>query len=406
LTGAVSSASYGTLLRAPGALAFTASAAVGRMPLSMVTLGALLLVEDQTGSYALAGAVSACLALGEAAFGPAVSRLVDRFGQATVVPVALVVHALAMAALVALALTDSWAPLLLVAALVCGGGLPPIGSCVRARWSFTLTRAGREDDIPTAMAWEAVVDEVVFVLGPVLVIGISSVVDPVAGLSLALVFAVAGGLSLAVQRATQPLVGLAGGHHGSALRFAGLRTLALMAVGVGAMFGASEVAMIAFADGHGAKGSSGVLLGLLALGSGISGLAYGTRDWRWSLDRRLLLGASVLVLGTCPLLLAPSLGVMAALAFVAGLAVSPTMIASFGLVERLMPASVLTESFTWLTSGIGIGAAVGSALAGLVADHAEPRYSFAVCTGGALVALAVAAALRATLRPPVRLVAQ
>ena len=53
------SSSYGRVLRYPGALRFCATGLVARLPISMVGLGVVLLVERATGSYGLAGAVSA-----------------------------------------------------------------------------------------------------------------------------------------------------------------------------------------------------------------------------------------------------------------------------------------------------------------------------------------------------------
>lgn len=396
----MSSASYGRLLRLPGASAFTAAAFVGRLPISMVTLGALLLVEDRTGSYAVGGAVSAALAIGVALLNPWVSRLIDRHGQATVLPAAVLVHAAGMSGLVGLALADTSPPVLVLVGLVAGGALPPVGSCVRARWAALLATRGRSEDLPTAMAWESVVDELVFIVGPVLVVAVSASVDPVAGLALAVGFAVCGCLVLAALRVTQPVP------HGdptgrpSALRLASLRTLTAVGLGMGTLFGGLEVAMVAFADDQGTPGASGLLLGLFALGSGVMGLAYGARTWAWPLQRRLPVAAGLLVVGTAPLLLAPSLGVGAVLALLAGLAVAPTLIALFGLVERLAPAAALTEGFTLVNSGVGVGAAAGSALAGLVADHAAARWAFGVCVGGALVAVVLVAALRSTLAEP------
>ena len=51
-------ASYRRVLGQPGALVFSASGLVARLPMAMVSLGIVLLVSDRTGSYSLAGAVS------------------------------------------------------------------------------------------------------------------------------------------------------------------------------------------------------------------------------------------------------------------------------------------------------------------------------------------------------------
>ena len=79
---------------------------------------------------------------------------------------------------------------------------PPSGSCVRARWCARAATA--RPTLQTAFALEAVADEVVFMLGPILVTVLATAVHPVAGLGTALVAGVVGTLVFAAQRATEP----------------------------------------------------------------------------------------------------------------------------------------------------------------------------------------------------------
>lgn len=390
---------YGPLLRTPGAPAFSAAALVGRLPISMLGIGSVLLVEDRRGSYALAGAVTAAYALGLAAVGPLTSRLVDRLGQGRILPVAALVWAVALAALVALAGTDVPAAVLLAVAFVVGAALPQLGSCVRARWGDTLARAGRDDELSTAFALESVVDEVVFVLGPLLVVACAALVDPALGLVAALVLGLGGTLAFAAQRATEPAVAPTSGSGRSALRVPGVQVLSVSLAAVGVVFGAAEVVMVAFAEQRGSASGGGLLLALVALGSAGAGLAYGAVTFRTALPRRYLLGLLGLAVGVVPLLLAPSVALMAPAALLAGIAISPTLIASFGLVESLVPLSARTEGFTWLNSGLGVGVAGGSALGGALAEGVGARPAFAVCVAGAVLALAAAVVGRRALVP-------
>jgi len=120
-----------------------------------------------------------------------------------------------------------------------------------------------------------------------------------------------------------------------------------------------------------------------------------------SQDRALAFALGGLSVGVVPLLLAPTVTAMAPVALLAGVAISPTLIASFGLVEELVPVAVRTEGFTWLNSGLGAGVAAGSAVGGALADGPGARTAFAVSVAGALLALATAVAGRRTLRAPV-----
>ena len=390
---------YRSLFDLPGAVGFCVAALVGRMPISMLGIGSVLLVEDRRGGYALAGAVAASYAVGLAVLGPLLSRAVDRLGQHRVLPWALLVSSVALVGVVVAAGTDVPGAVLLLLAFLAGGALPPLGSCVRARWAQGLRSAGQAERVSTAFALESVLDEVVFIAGPAVVVGLSVLVDPGAALLVAAALGALGTLAFVAQRHTEPPVEAASTHAASALRSAGLRTVAAAMVFTGVVFGALEVVMVAFAEEDGRPAAAGVLLPLVAVGSAAAGLAYGIRAWRTPLDRRLLLALGGLAVGVVPLLLAPGVVAMAPAALLAGIAISPTLIASFGLVEELVPVRMRTEGFTWLNSGLGVGVAVGSALGGAVVDGPGARTAFLVCLGGALLALLAGVAGRRTLTP-------
>lgn len=377
---------YGTLLRIPGARAFTAAALLGRMPISMLGIGTVLLVEDRRGSYALAGIVSAAYALGLAVLGPLGSRLVDRLGQRRVLPAALVLSAAAVASLIVLTGTDAPAWSLVAVAAVTSLAPSQLGSCVRSRWSALLTGLGRQAEVQRAYAWEAVVDEVVFVLGPLLVVA-GALVDPAVGLGLALLLCVGGTSWLVAQRATEPPVLAVQGPRGrSALQERGMPVLVVSLVWVGVLFGTIEVSMVAFAEERGSTTGAGLLLALVALGSALAGLAYGAFHWVAPLQRQYAVSLVGLAVGLVPLLLAPSVPLMAPAALLAGIAISPTLIAAFGFVDVLVPAPARTEGFSWLNSGLGLGVAGGFAVSGAVADAAGARTAFVVALGAAVAA--------------------
>jgi MFS family permease len=156
------------------------------------------------------------------------------------------------------------------------------------------------------------------------------------------------------------------------------------------------VAMVAFAKQAGSPGAAGTLLALVAAGSLLAGLGYGARSWRWTLERRFAASVVVLWAGTLPLVLAPSVAVMAPAAALAGVAVAPTLIAGFTLVQRLVPAGALTEGLNWTITALGVGAAVGAWVAGLIADSVGGRAAFlaAVVAGGAAVVVAASGSSR------------
>ena len=388
---------YRSLLRIPHARAFVLAGFVARLSISMRALGAVLMVSELTGSYGLAGAVAAAALLGEAVAAPRLGRLVDRYGQRRALLISLAVHSAGTLALVISAQLSAPNWMLLATATLSGAAALQVGSLVRARWSALV---GGSPALETAFALESTLDELIFVLGPVLVTALALGVAPGAGLLGALVLTIVGSIALALQRRTEPPpAGVRDRSERSAMGTPGLRVLVATFVAAGAIFGTLDVAMVAFAGQVGASASAGPLLALVALGSLLAGLAYGARDWRWPLDKRFLASVVVLWGGTVPLVLVPSVALMAPAATFAGVAIAPTLIAGFTLVQKLVASGALTEGLNWTITALGVGAAVGAWMAGLIADSAggETAFLVAVVAGGA--AVIVAARGRGRLRP-------
>src|ERR687883_1116473 len=70
---------------------------IGRMPISMAPLAAVLLIQQVRGSYAVAGLVTGTYALGATIGTPVLGRLVDRFGQPRIIGCAGAASALLLA---------------------------------------------------------------------------------------------------------------------------------------------------------------------------------------------------------------------------------------------------------------------------------------------------------------------
>jgi len=379
---------YRSLLSIPHARAFVLAGFVARLSISMRALGAVLMVSELTGSYGLAGAVAAAALLGEAVAAPRLGRLVDRYGQRRVLLLSLAVHSAGTLALVISA--QLWAPnwMLLATAALSGAAALQVGSLVRARWSALVRDSPA---LEAAFALESTLDELIFVLGPALVTALALGVAPGAGLLGALVLTTVGSLALGLQHHTEPApTGVRDLSERSAIRTPGLRVLVATFVAAGAIFGTLDVAMVAFTGQIGAPAAAGPLLALVALGSLLAGLTYGARSWRWPLDKRFVASVVVLWGGTVPLALVPSVALMAPAATLAGLAIAPTLIAGFTLVQKLVPSGALTEGLNWMITALGVGAAIGAWTAGLIADSAGGATAFliAVVAGGAAVIVA------------------
>ena len=71
---------YARLFRLPGAKAFCVSAAVARLPISMMSLGIVLALNHLYDNWTVAGTMSATYIFCAAIVTPFYARLFDRFG--------------------------------------------------------------------------------------------------------------------------------------------------------------------------------------------------------------------------------------------------------------------------------------------------------------------------------------
>lgn len=378
---------YRRVLARPGALTFSVSGLVARLPLSMVGLGIVLLVSATSGSYALAGSVSAAYVVTNAVLALPQGRLLDRLGQRVVLVPLVLVFAAALSVMAVSAYAEWPIITTYVAAGVAGAALPAIGACVRARWSHVLTAPA---DIHTAYALESVFDEVVFISGPILVTVLATAWHPLAGLGTAVVAAVIGTLVLAAQRSSEPPPHPRHDHSGEpvAMPWRAMAAIGVVCLALGMLFGSAEVITVAFSEELGVKSLSGLLLALWAAGSLVAGVITGAVHWRMGPGPRLRWGTAALALAMSPLSFIGSIPAMAVALFVGGFAVAPTLIATNSLTEATVPRARLVEGMAIVHTGIAAGVAPGAAIAGLLIDG----YGASVAYLLPLVAGAIAAA--------------
>lgn len=383
----------------PGARAFSFAGWLARLPMPILGLGAVLLVAGETGSYALAGAVAGTLALVGSLLSPQWARAMDLRGQGVVLPLVFTGYLVSGVAFVAAVVlgAPTWAWFLLAG--LTGGCGPNVGALVRARWAHALD-AGRRQ---TAFAFESVVDEVVFVVGPPLVTFLATLINPPVGFLTGVVIGFAGGLWLSRLRTTEPPVHpveVDGPRRRSALRHATVLLVGVVYLAVGAVFGAMDVVVVAYAEAEGAPALAGVALAVYAAGSLVAGLVYGVVRLPGSLAARYV-GCAVFFAVAAQLLFAvDSIVSLVAIAFLAGLAIAPVLVSGMSLVESRVPRSALTEALTWVVTGLTLGVTAGSALAGAAVDAWGAETAFAVPALSATLAGLLALAGSPLLRRP------
>ena len=172
--------------------------------------------------------------------------------------------------------------------------------------------------------------------------------------------------------------------------------LTVAAIALGSLFGALEVATVAFADDHGHKAYSGLMLGAFSLGSLVAGVVAGTIVWRRAPLERVRIGAALLAVGTLSLPFLPNLEVATVALFVTGMTLAPTLITLFSLIEASVPRSRLNEAMGFVQTGMSGGIAPGAWFAGVVADNSSGSSAYWVCTVSAALAALAALFIRDT----------
>ncbi|MFF9479005.1 MFS transporter [Streptomyces sp. NPDC014733] len=391
-------AGYAELLRTRHAVRLLTGTLVGRLPNATAALAVVLFIRAEGGSYALAGALSAvygvCTAIGQ----PLLGRAVDLYGQPRVMLPAAVVSALGMALLAAVGLRSL--PLAHAAMVIAGLFTPPLEGGLRALWPTVLKRP---EKVHAAYALDAVAQEVMFAVGPLLVTVCVAAWSERVALLVINAIGVLGALSVVVSPPSRQWRSAPREAHWlGALRSSGMLVLIGAFFFVGLALGSIAVAAVAYADEHGGGMVSSYLLSALGVGALAGGVVYGAREWPGRPEGRLRLLVGLLALGYLPLVLVPGVVGMTALTGVAGVFLAPALACAFVVVDRHAPKGTVTEAFSWLVTTFGVGSAVGASVVGPAVERGGAAAGFAVAGAGGVAALLVLVATKRFLGDPVR----
>nr|WP_255768416.1 MFS transporter [Pseudarthrobacter sulfonivorans] len=372
-----------------------------RVPLAMLTVGALTLVTSATGSYAVGGMAAGAVGIGAAFGAPVFGALADRHGQRPVLLVAAVLNALAVVALISTAwipADGSFPAALAGAAFLVGATCPQVGPLARVRWMALVSRQGGKDagrDLDTALSYEGTADELTFVLGPALVGILASMVAPWLPLALAVVMTLTlvPAFALHPTHKAVPLKRTAGAKAARIPAAVALPALAMVAMGT--FFGSTQTALSSFSASFASSEVAGLLYSVMGVSSAAAALsvAYWSRRFkpvsRWMVSAAAMSGLALL------LAVPDSLGGMIGVLLVLGLPVGPVMVTVFTIGGIVAPAERLGTVMTALASGIVAGTALGAFLAGQLAqaDGYQAAFVVPVVAAGALFVLGLAAAV-------------
>jgi predicted MFS family arabinose efflux permease len=274
---------------------------------------------------------------------------------------------------------------LIAAAAIAGVFAPPITVLTRTVWRYRFDDPGERR---TAFALDAVLIELAFTVGPMLVALLLAVASPRAAFAAACLL-----VALAVPIfAWSPALKYWRHQPGVERRLLGPladpRLLAVYAVTFLLMFslGLLEIGYAGFATAAGMPAFAGILISVNSVGSGAGGLLYGGVQLAMPVERQLprLLLLVVLPLAAHAVTASPWL--LAALALVAGVGIAPALTVVMLLISTNAPSRYATEAFTWSTTFLVGGLGAGHALGGSIVQAQGARAVFGVAAGAAAMA--------------------
>ncbi|GAA1217691.1 MFS transporter [Microbacterium maritypicum] len=350
-----------------------------RFPNGMMSLAILLHVEQQTGSYGSAGLVLAATSVGQAIAGPITSRWMGVWGMRRVITLTLSV---CVVAVLCLALLPLEVPGYMALGMVAGLSTPPVQAAVRTIYPKLVNSS----NLTPLFSLDASLQEIIWVLAPVVITLVSTQVGTAEGLLLVAIILVGGGawfiLSPEVGRVRIP-------RSRNALGKVVLKPPVLLATVIGFLLigacAAVEVGVVATFE-HGSL-AAGLVLAVFSAGSLAGGLAFGHIPiGPWAMARRLL----IVTIGLGLTMVMLNVFWLGGTLILAGIGIAPALAVLFAITSASVKFSETAEAFGWAGTGQLIGAAAGSAVAGFLVDVGDWRGAYLAATIFAAVGLLVA----------------
>ncbi|MBT1161529.1 MFS transporter [Bifidobacterium sp. SO1] len=370
----------------------------------MMSLGIVLALNHLYDNWTVAGSMSAAYILAVAVVTPFYARMFDRFGQRKVGSVALSIQVIAMLGFAFAALGRVPIPVLFALAVVMGFTQFSFGALVRTRWAYALRDTGNESLLNTAYAMESAIDEIVFIVGPILAAFLATSVHPVSQLFVpTLACGIGGAVFFSLKRTQPPALeqvnvapvraqvgsqadGLTmrqlrtgAPKAKSALRYPGVLPILVVFLVFNMSFTAFDVSVTASMKAAGVEQWLGLQLAMFAVGSCIGAVIFGSHEMKGSHWRHMVMFLTLLTVGFVLFrIMMDDFIVLGVLEVLTGLCVSPLFATGNLIVKDAVPARSLTEGLSWLTTAGSVGTSFGSTFAGAVLDAAGTHVSMMI----------------------------
>jgi len=372
---------YAELFKTPGVAAVLFAQLLARFPFGMQTIAFAVHLEHVFGNYTVAGLAIAAATVGAALSAPILGRLVAVYGIKVVVISCALISPVGFILLALAPLTEGQAVL---TALVLGLFVPPIQPAARAVYPTLVKTESVRNNL---FSVDAILQEVIWIVGPVLTTVLIATTNTVVPLIVMVFVQVIGGLWFALLPEVQGApIPRSKKKMGSVLRSKFVRVMIIVNLLFVGSFSALEIGAVAAIG----EASAGFVLAMLSIGSIVGALAFGHRARSpMALTKQL----GVVLIGDLLIFFQAKdplwLGVCL---FISGIGVALAFATMSAIIAKSIPLDDTPEVYGWIGSGQNIGYGLGAAIAGVLVDHVSSTASFAFATGLDGVAMLVALA--------------
>ena len=369
---------YTTMLRTPGVLRIVTSQLVARFPFGMMSLAFVLHIQRITHSYTLAGLALGFETAGVAISGPILGRWMGAFGARRMLLTTSMISALAI---FAIALAPLPGQFLVGLCLIVGLSSPPIQVAVRTIYPSLVPKKR----MGVLYALDANLQEIIWIVGPVLTTFIAAFLSPVVGVLVMGVIQIIGSIWFTSNHEVRELkIPKSTRRMGGVLRNRIVIANAVMGGLLIGSFSGVEVGTVGVLN----LATAGWVISALSIGSLVGGFAFGHRaKTKWALSRFLI----IVVIGYASVYFAPNNPVWMSVAwFIAGLGVAPALGLFGAIIGAALPMSDAAEAYGWVQTGQMLGYAAAASLVGFIIDSVSGVASLAIAGLCALATLGVA----------------
>ena len=413
---------YKAVLAVKGAYRFDAGTFLMRMFQYTTTIGTITMLTLAGASALEATTVSSVLAASTFLVAPRVSRRIDERGQSAVVPAATAIGLAGIALMVCTVQFGLPFWLNYIGAFF-GSFLPNAAAIARARWAYLIqTRCLGKDTPPlkSAYAFEGILEDIAFMVGPAASIAVAAATVPVGGMLGGALMYLIGAAILMTAKSTEPdPVYLAqraaaqraaageDGESGASVVDAPIekrrnrsvfRTCAVVRVLfftmtlMGCMYGAFDTAAVNYAESIDWPVLASAVFAIESFFSLLMSTLFGMVRLSIPLHRQFTLFAVAFGAFYALVFLIGSPVSFVVIPTIAGLSYAPLLITANVVCECAVPEANLTEAMSWMNSGMSVGMVIGPVASGAVIDAVAPLAGFDVSAGFAMVLAVVSVA--------------